>query len=226
MLAAWPTATPPVRTAILDALIARGQRIRPLLAAMRQGVIPMNALTALQRTQLLERSDSHLRPEVELALAKAIDPNKETTYARYARALTGPLNAKHGGLLFGQLYAPCHRVNQVGTVVGPDLKNAYANAKETMLRSILWPSEKIASSYEIYVVATNDNQIYSGILVSESANSVVLRQAGGIEHPFLRKDIRQFSPSMTSLMPEYGQALSPQDCADIIGWIKESLAVK
>ena len=226
LLAAWPKASLPVQSAIVDALINRGKRIRPLLMALRNGTIPVNALTALQRTQLLERADAHLRPEVETAFAKAVDPNKEALYARYATALRGPGNSQHGGILFGQMCAPCHRVNQVGTTVGPDLKNAYANAKETLLRSILWPSEKIASSYETYIVTTTDNQSYMGVLASESAGGVILRQAGGKEQTFRRRDIKQLNSSMTSLMPEYGQALKPQDCADLIAWIKQSLAVK
>jgi putative heme-binding domain-containing protein len=94
-----------------------------------------------------------------------------------------------------------------------------------LLRSILWPSEKISSSYETYVVTTNENQTYSGVLVNESANSVVLRQAGGTELTFLRKDIKKFSSSEASLMPNYAQALSPEDCADIIAWLRNSLTV-
>lgn len=226
LVAAWPTATPPVRSALLDALVARGNRLRYLLTALTDNVIPVNALSPLQRTQLLERADSHLRSRLEEQFARATDPDKEVIYARYAVALDQRANPKHGGTLFGQMCAPCHRVNQTGTAVGPDLKNAYANARQTLLRSILWPSEKIASSYEIYIVTTNDNQTYTGVLAGESANSVVLRQAGGLEQTFLRRDIKQFTSSPTSLMPEYGQALSPQDCADIIAWIKTSLATK
>ena len=226
LIAAWSTATPPIKTALLDALIGRGRRLPYLLTALTEQTIPVNALSTLQRTQLLERADSHLRPRLEAAFANATDPDKETTYARYAAALNQPTNAKHGGMLFEQMCGACHRVNQVGTAVGPDLKNAYANAQETLLRSILWPSEKIASSYEIYVVTTNDNETYTGVLAGESAGSVVLRQAGGHEQTFLRKDIKSFTTSPTSLMPEFGQALSPQDCADIIAWLKKSLTTK
>jgi putative heme-binding domain-containing protein len=85
---------------------------------------------------------------------------------------------------------------------------------------------QIASSYEIYTIQTSDNQSVSGILVSESANSVVLKQAGGSEQTFLRKNISKMNSSPTSLMPEYGQALSPQDCANIIAWLKTELAKK
>ena len=223
LVAAWPNATPPIKAALLDALIGRGRRLSYLLTALTNQAIPVNTLSALQRTQLLERADGHLRPRLEAEFAKATNPDKEATYTRYAAALNEPTNAKHGGILFTQMCAPCHRVNEVGSAVGPDLKNAYANAKETLLRSILWPSEKIASSYEIYVVTTSENETYTGVLAGESAGSVVLRQAGSSEQTFLRKDIRSFTSSPTSLMPEYGDALTPKDCADIIAWIKQSL---
>ena len=120
--------------------------------------------------------------------------------------------------------ASCHRVNDLGTAVGPDLKLAYGNSKETLLRSILWPGEKISSGFETYVVTTNEDQLYSGVLVNESANSVVIRQAGGNELSFLRKDIKSFTSSLTSPMPEYGEALAPRDCNDIIAWVLMSLS--
>jgi putative heme-binding domain-containing protein len=110
--------------------------------------------------------------------------------------------------------------------VGPDLKRAYSTSKETLLRDVLWPSEKITSGYEIYVVTTNNDEKYSGVLVSESANSVVLRQVGGMEQAFLRKDIKKLISSHTSLMPSFEGALTPQDCADIIEWLRVSLASK
>jgi putative heme-binding domain-containing protein len=226
LLAAWATATPPVRSAILDALIAKGKRIKPLLEAMQAGSVSLNAFSPSQRTQLLERADGHLRPRLEAEFAKAVQPDKEALFARYAQALDGARDAVHGGELFKQMCASCHRVNQVGTAVGPDLKNAYANSRQTLLRSILWPNEKITSSYELYLITTTSGEQQSGVLVSESASSVVLRQAGGREQTLLRKDIQSLTSSPTSLMPEYGEALSPKDCADIIEWLKTSLAVK
>jgi putative membrane-bound dehydrogenase-like protein len=225
LLAAWPSATPPVRSALLDALVGRGNRTGYLAAALAAGTIPTSALNPLQRAQLLERADAHVRPKLEAALTSAVDPDREATFARYAKALDGAADSRRGGTLFGQLCAACHRVNGVGTSVGPDLKNAYANARQTLVRSILWPSEKIASGYDTYVVTTHDGERYSGIVAGESAGSVVLRGAGGTERTFLRKDVASLVSTPTSLMPEFGPALSPRDCADLIAWLRQSLRV-
>src|SRR5690606_35874876 len=50
LIAAWSTATPPVKSAILEALISRGNRLSPLIEAMSTQAIPVNYLTPLQRT--------------------------------------------------------------------------------------------------------------------------------------------------------------------------------
>jgi len=226
LIAAWGNATPAVRSSILDALILRGDRQADLVEAMKNEIISPNALTDLQRTLLLERSDANLRHRVEIELAQAVNPDKEAIYAQYAKALEGERNVVHGGELFRQMCSSCHKINDMGTTVGPDLKLAYQNSDETLLRSILWPSEKISSSYETYTVTTTEDQKYTGVIVNESANSVMLRRAGGNEVIFLRRDIKALTSSLSSLMPEYGQALSPQDCADIIAFVRKSLGTK
>lgn len=224
LLSAWSTATPALRTALLDALIARNNRIDHLLNALGDGRVLAASLSPLQRTQLLERADGHLRPRLEAEFAKTVDPDKETTFARYAKALQTPANAKHGAVLFRQLCSACHRVGNVGTSVGPDLKNTYANAPESVVRSVLWPSEKIASSYDTYVVTTSDGNQYTGLITGESAGSVVLRNAGGAEQTLFRKDITNLRTVATSLMPEFSQTLSPTDCADLVAWVRQTLA--
>jgi putative membrane-bound dehydrogenase-like protein len=223
---AWESATPHLRSAILDALISRGQRLEYLLKAFEQGKIAHHALLPIHRTQLLERADGNLRPRLETAFSAVDNPDKEAIFNRFAVALNQKEDLEKGRMLFQQLCSPCHRVGKTGLSVGPDLKNSFSNSNETILRNILFPSEKIASGYDIYMITTNDGQVHSGILVSESANNVVLRQAGGNEQSFLRKNIKNLSSSASSLMPAYDQVLTPGDCASIIRWMKTTLENK
>lgn len=73
---------------------------------------------------------------------------------------------------------------------------------------------------------SQDGGRYSGVLVAKSPNSILLRQVGGIEKSFLRKDIKNFTSSHTSLMPSFEGALTPQDCADIIEWLRVHCKMK
>jgi len=175
LISAWPTATPPVKTAILETFISREDRLPPLIKAMSTEAIQVSYLTPLQRNKLLERADNQQRSLLEALFSKAVDPDKEVVYARYLKGIQeGNGKIEHGRELFLQMCSSCHQVNDIGTEVGPDLKRAYKTSKETLLRDLLWPNEKITSGYEIFVVTTNSGRIYSGVLVSESANSLVL----------------------------------------------------
>ncbi len=218
--------SPPLQSAILEALISKGNRLSYLLDALESESILPSVLLSSQRTKLLERADGNLRPRFESVFAKIIIPNKEVIYAEYATALQQKPDFQQGKILFTQMCSACHQIKNEGKIVGPDLKNSYANSSETILRNILFPSEKIASSYETYTITTLDNNTFTGVMVSETANALMLKQIGGAEQTFLRKNIKNLSHSNTSLMPEYAQALSPKNCADIIGWIKEELGTK
>ena len=58
------------------------------------------------------------------------------------------------------------------------------------------------------------------MIASESAQSVTLRRAEGVEETCLRGDIDELQGSGKSLMPEnFEEQLNPQDVADLIGYL-------
>ncbi len=225
LLAAWTSGTPTVRAALVDAFLARRERMTALVEAIEDGTLPASTLASGHRTRVLERADSHLRSRFEAAFAAAAKPDFEATYLRYAAALEGPRDPRRGGEMYRKLCATCHRVKEEGTAVGPDLSLAFQRADETLLKDILAPSDALTSSYETYTVSTRAGEFISGVLTGDSATSVTLRQAAGQEQTVLRKDIAQLSTSPVSLMPDgLADSLSPSDCANLIGWLRASLA--
>jgi putative membrane-bound dehydrogenase-like protein len=225
LLSAWPTSTPALRAAILDALLARRERASALVDALERKELPLSALNQSQRQLLRERADSHLRPRVEALFANDAAPDFEAQSARYIAALAGPRDTKRGGELFAQLCVTCHRVNGTGFEVGPDLRLAFQRAEETMIRDLLRPSDALTSSYETYVLHRRDGEELRGILVTESATSITLRMAGGKEERVLRRDLAKVESSPVSLMPEgFGDALTPADCANLLGWLREQFS--
>ena len=64
----------------------------------------------------------------------------------------------------------------------------------------------------------------NGVIASESATSVTLRQEEGKSQTVLRKDIDEMNASDVSLMPaDLHKNLQPQDIADLLGYLRESL---
>jgi len=80
----------------------------------------------------------------------------------------------------------------------------------------------INPGYVTYICETADGQIETGIMQSQSADSVVLLQAQGRKAIVPRNKIRRLESTGLSLMPEGLEAgLSPTDLRDLIAFIQQ-----
>src|SRR5690606_17574673 len=65
-----------------------------------------------------------------------------------------------------------------------------------------------------------DGRVFSGMLVSETANSITLANAEGKEVSLLRAEIEEIRCSNKTFMPEgLEKDLTPQDLADVITFV-------
>jgi putative heme-binding domain-containing protein len=117
--------------------------------------------------------------------------------------------------------AKCHRVGGVGSWVGPDLSQIGAKlAREGLFDSIINPSAGIAHEYVQYTVETQKGQIYAGIIVEETADALILKNANGERLTVPLKEIDKKSAMPVSIMPEgLLQQLSDQDLADLVAYL-------
>ena len=105
--------------------------------------------------------------------------------------------------------------------MGPDLSGIRNQPADAVLLHVLVPDYEIAAGYQSYVVETRDGRTLVGRLESEAPNSVTLRDAASQAHVILRLDVVSMSASTRSLMPaELERAMSEQDLADLIGYLK------
>ena len=67
----------------------------------------------------------------------------------------------------------------------------------------------------------NDGRGFAGILASETASSVTIRQPGGAEETVLRSELKSLEALSNSLMPPgLDTAMSQQDLADLLAFLK------
>src|SRR5262249_5369883 len=97
----------------------------------------------------------------------------------------------------------CHTVRGVGGFVGPDLSLIAKKAsRENLLESILLPSKAIADQFLTWQIETRRGVQLSGLIVEETADHVVLRDAEGRDTRVSKKDIAERTKGPKSLMPE------------------------
>ena len=102
--------------------------------------------------------------------------------------------------------AQCHPIGTDGRNIGPsltDVATRWKNDKAGILREILEPSHKIDPKFALYSVLTEDEVLYSGILVQETPESISILSGADQNVPKVipRQEISNMVKSSISLMP-------------------------
>jgi putative heme-binding domain-containing protein len=138
-------------------------------------------------------------------------------------ALTG--DAERGKALFFDQSAmqckTCHRIRDDGGSVGPDLSAIGKKlSREQILESLAEPSKTIAQDYRTQLLETSDGRTRTGVLVSRTANEVVIRDAQDKQAHIGTKEIEQITALPQSIMPEgLLRDLTPQQAADLVDYL-------
>ena len=141
--------------------------------------------------------------------------------ARQALMKSG--NAMKGKALFkAQSCSACHTDSDGQTPKGPhmvDIGKRYSAAE--LVESILKPSAKIAQGFDTYLFATTDGKVFTGFVASESARSVLVRDASGVQRELRQAEIESRLIQKQSMMPEgIVNNLTPEDLADLIAYLQ------
>ena len=219
----WPTLSPQVRSHVVEGLFASEGRLEHLVTALQAGTFPPTDLDSTRVRQLLSHPNAALRERARGILEEhALGPRHEVV-AAYQDVLTLTGDPARGRAVFEQNCARCHQLGGLGHAVGPDLRTVAQAGPEQVLVNVLDPNREVNPQYIDYLIDTTDWATYSGIIASETATSLTLRRAGGVEDTILRRNIETIRTTDLSIMPEgWEQSLSRENLADLIAFITES----
>ena len=167
-------------------------------------------------------------PEVAIKLPQ-VDPDNKDLIANMpfdvasARALKTAGDAKRGSKLFVvQQCSNCHTNANGQTPRGPhlvDIGKRYKRAE--LIESILQPSTKIAQGFDTYSFATVDGLVISGFVVSESADTVQIRQDSGLSKELSVEYIELRKKQEQSMMPNgLADNLTPEQLSDLLAYLE------
>jgi putative membrane-bound dehydrogenase-like protein len=139
------------------------------------------------------------------------------------RALRAKGAADKGKALFrSQSCIACHTYADGQTPKGPhlvDIGKRYSAAE--LLESILKPSAKIAQGFETYTFITVKGRVFTGFVVTESAQKVEIRETTGVRRTLKQKDIDRRKRQTKSMMPEgLVDNLTPEQLADLVAYLQ------
>jgi putative membrane-bound dehydrogenase-like protein len=221
LLASWSSYSPTVRREVLEAVFARTERVRQLLTAIEKKKVLAGQLEPSRLVQLRKHPDAKIRQQAQKLLAGQIAPDRQKIVAGYQPALDLKGDSARGKVLFKKTCATCHRLENEGTEVGPELAPILrSKTPETLLVDILDPSREVDPRFIEYAVTTTNGRNLTGMIAAETASSVTLRRAENAEDTLLRSQIESILAAAKSLMPEgLEMQLNRQDVADVIAYL-------
>lgn len=208
-----------VRTAVLDSEPAAAEDLRQQLARHKVTIAGVAAADVAAAQQ--ERQSPITLP--------AADPNNPNQIANLpfeqvlARIEQAPGDATRGKQLFAQQSCvACHTDADGQTPKGPHLVDIGKRYNRTELaESILKPSAKIAQGFDTYSFVTVDGKIVTGFVVSESADTVQIRQNDGLAVSLKKDEIEERVKQEVSMMPlGLANNLTPEQLADLIAYLE------
>lgn len=228
LLAAWNGYSPTVRREVVEAIFARADRLPRLLDAIERKKVLSNQLEPLRLEQLRKHSRANIRERARRLLAGQAAPERQKIVAAYGDVLEMKADPAHGKAVFKKNCTVCHRLDNEGFEVGPDLLSALRNKTgEQLLNDILDPSREVDPRYLNYQITTKKGQVFSGLIAADTASSVTLRRGEKTEDTVLRNNIEEVQATGKSLMPEGLETqLSKQELADLIAYLQTAAVYK
>jgi putative membrane-bound dehydrogenase-like protein len=228
LLTSWDGYSPKIRREVLEALLARPERVFELLNAIERKKVLAGQLEPSRLDQLRKYPNAKIRQRVENLLAGQSSPDRQKVLQDYRPGLDLKPDAARGKLVFKKVCSTCHRLENEGNEVGPDLLSALRNkTPETLLTDILDPSREVDPRYLNYQIITKSGRVFTGMIASETASSLTLRRAEKAEDTILRQQIDEIQATGKSVMPDgLEMQMSKQDLADVIGYLMSVAAPK
>jgi putative heme-binding domain-containing protein len=178
---------------------------------------------------LPSRRETASREKEKPIILPAADPKNPNQIGNLAfdaaleRALAAAGDATKGEALFkAQSCISCHTTADGQMPKGPHLVDIGKRYKpEELVESILTPSAKIAQGYESYTFATSDGGVFTGFIVSEGADAILLREPNSVQRELKRSEIEERAQQKQSAMPEGLVAnLTPAQLADLLAYLE------
>ena len=181
------------------------------------------------RPAILSAISTINKPEVRDVVERFLPPDQRVR--RLGNQIDGKqLLAKRGdpargkALFFqntGPRCASCHRIDGVGSTLGPDLSGIGKKyQREQVLEHVLHPSKTIDPQYATQVVETVDGKLVSGILAKRTGTELVLRSAEDKEIRIAANAVVSMQAQSVSSMPEMLlRDLTAQQAVDLIDYL-------
>lgn len=224
LLAAWPNLSPRLRAEATEAIFSRTEWLQALVGAAEKETLSLADLDPARLRVLESHPNAAIRDRAGPLLAKIKQGRRQDVVDAYRGALSSPGDLSRGRQVFQKVCATCHRLDGVGHEIGPSLATFRNRGAEALLVNVLDPNREVNPQYVNYVLITGDGRSMTGMVTSETANSVTLMRAEELTDTVPRDEIEQLRSTGLSIMPEgLEKQIDPASMADLLAYLLNAL---
>jgi putative membrane-bound dehydrogenase-like protein len=132
-------------------------------------------------------------------------------------------NAEQGKMIFNTTGTcnKCHQINGIGQEIGPNLSEIGKKlARPALYESILFPSAGISHGFENWLIVTDDGQIATGLLISETDQELKIKDDKGIVRTIPVQNIEIRKKQDVSLMPaDLQRLMTSEELVDLVEYL-------
>ncbi len=225
LVALYPRKGPAWRARARDLILSRVSWARVYLAAVDHGAISASDVTLDQLGSFATLREPELAALVKKHWGLTRGATREERLAEVRRLnndlRTGPGDLAQGRQLFRERCATCHRLGGEGETIGPDLTYANRHDRDFLLLSLVDPAGVVRKEYQAYNLATKDGRVLSGLIVEQTPDMIIVRDAKGERTRVPRLEIETLKEMETSLMPEsLYKDFSPAQLRDLFRFLQ------
>ena len=220
ILNAWPAFSPQIRATATETLFARRGWTTAVLDAVEQGTLSPSELDPARIKLLQSSGDESQRERAASLFADLQLSRRQNVVEDYRGVLDLAGDRARGKAVFKKTCSVCHKLEGVGESVGADLKAIRDRGTEAVLLNILDPNREVKPQYLSYVLERQDGRVITGMITTETANSVTLRRPDGTSEAVLRLEIETLRSTGLSYMPEgLEMQADHQAMADLLAYL-------
>jgi putative membrane-bound dehydrogenase-like protein len=217
----WRELSPGLRERALEVWLSRNEWTYDLLARIQKMEIPVGVLDPARRDRLIHHPAKDIAGMASEVLKTSASAPRTKVVEGMRAALVLPSDVSRGQAVYLRACSACHRQGSQGLDIGPNLATVISHTPERLLTAILDPNADIQPGYQRYSCVLDSGLVLSGLLTSETANSITMKLADGTARTLSRSEIQSLQNTNVSLMPEeLEKVLTAQDLADLITWLR------
>ena len=181
----------------------------------------------LQDKPVLDRLNSVRIPDREARIKEltqglpAADERLKQLIARFSASFaTSDETPEAGVAVFKKSCVACHRINDEGGKVGPQLDGVGNRGIERLLEDVLDPNRNVDAAFRALVVEKKDGLVVTGLKLREEGTTLILGDNQGKEVRINQGDIEEQRLSNLSPMPSnFAEQLNENDVRALLAFL-------